>query len=80
MAAVNGTSVLSVADDGVGLSSGMANGSTGMGLRIMQYRARMLGGTLDVRNGLNGGVVITCSLPTEKKRASSHLLTECATS
>jgi two-component system sensor histidine kinase UhpB len=37
---------LSIADDGIGLSAGLAQGRPGMGLKIMEYRARMLGGTL----------------------------------
>jgi PAS domain S-box-containing protein len=38
---------LSIADDGIGLSAGLAQGRPGMGLKIMEYRARMLGGTVN---------------------------------
>ncbi len=34
-----------------------------MGLRIMNYRARLAGGTLDVRPGAEGGTVVTCTVP-----------------
>ncbi len=37
---------LSIADDGIGLSAGLAQGRPGMGLKIMEYRARMLGGSI----------------------------------
>lgn len=37
---------LSITDDGIGLSAGLAQGRPGMGLKIMEYRARMLGGTI----------------------------------
>jgi signal transduction histidine kinase len=37
---------LSIADDGIGLSAGLAQRSPGLGLKIMEYRARMLGGTI----------------------------------
>jgi PAS domain S-box-containing protein len=37
---------LSITDDGIGLSAGLAQGHPGMGLKIMEYRARMLGGTV----------------------------------
>ncbi|HMN44014.1 MAG TPA: PAS domain-containing protein [Povalibacter sp.] len=37
---------LSIADNGIGLSAGLAQGRPGMGLKIMEYRARMLGGTI----------------------------------
>jgi PAS domain S-box-containing protein len=38
---------LSITDDGIGLSAGLAHGKPGMGLKIMEYRARMLGGTVN---------------------------------
>ena len=38
---------LSITDDGIGLTAGLAHGRPGMGLKIMEYRARMLGGTLN---------------------------------
>ncbi|HZM71188.1 MAG TPA: MASE1 domain-containing protein [Candidatus Cryosericum sp.] len=59
---VNGTVNLTITDDGVGLP-GDLDGQHGMGLRIMKYRARMVGGTLEVRNGPQGGVVVACSVP-----------------
>jgi two-component system, NarL family, sensor histidine kinase UhpB len=37
---------LSITDNGIGLSAGLAQGRPGMGLKIMEYRARMLGGTV----------------------------------
>jgi PAS domain S-box-containing protein len=33
----------------------------GMGLQTMSFRARMLGGTFDIRPGARGGTVVTCS-------------------
>jgi signal transduction histidine kinase len=36
---------------------------TGMGLNIMNYRARMVGGSLDVRNRPDGGVTVCCAFP-----------------
>jgi len=35
----------------------------GMGLRLMQYRARTIGALLDVRRGERGGTRVACSLP-----------------
>jgi PAS domain S-box-containing protein len=35
----------------------------GMGVRIMHYRARILGGTLEIRPGADGGTVVTCTVP-----------------
>jgi len=40
----------------------MLGGEGGMGLRIMNYRAKMIGGTLQVKRGPMGGTVVTCHL------------------
>lgn len=53
---------LSVSDNGVGLSRQSAK-NKGMGLRIMQYRAGMLGGTLSVERNSNGGTSVVCLVP-----------------
>jgi two-component system, NarL family, sensor histidine kinase UhpB len=37
---------LSITDDGIGLTAGLAQGRPGLGLKIMEYRARMLGGSI----------------------------------
>jgi len=54
---------MSIADDGSGLSAKtLAN--PGIGLQIMQYRARMVGAALSVaRVSTEGGTLVTCSLP-----------------
>lgn len=54
---------VTVTDDGSGLSQKtMAN--PGLGLRIMQYRARMLSATLAVERATpSGGTVVTCICP-----------------
>ena len=62
MAASEGSPKLTVTDDGVGLPDEPAP-SEGMGLRIMNYRARMTGGALDVRRGRVGGTVVTYFFP-----------------
>jgi signal transduction histidine kinase len=67
---VDGTINLSITDDGVGLPAGL-DGQHGMGLRIMKYRARMVGGTLEVRSGATGGVVVACSVPAGEGAATS---------
>jgi signal transduction histidine kinase len=42
--------------------------STGMGLRIMNYRASLIGGSLDIRAKGDNGTVVTCSVPIEAKK------------
>jgi PAS domain S-box-containing protein len=62
LATVNGHLILTVHDDGAGLSPN-ADRSPGMGFRIMRYRAGMVGGKLDVSSKPNAGVLVTFSVP-----------------
>jgi len=57
--AQNGEAALSITDNGSGFSEPKPNGH-GMGLRIMKYRAGMIGGGLEARPAEGGGVVVTC--------------------
>jgi signal transduction histidine kinase len=59
---LNGSAVLSISDDGIGFRDKSAPGQ-GLGLRIMNYRAQKVGGTLDVRSAPSGGVHIRCTFP-----------------
>lgn len=52
---------LMVKDDGVGISKSPPK-SKGMGLRIMQYRAGMIGGSLVVQREPDGGTSVLCSV------------------
>jgi len=56
------TYVLTVQDDGVSLSEETKRGRH-MGLQIMEYRAKTLGGAFEIRRGESGGTVVTCSFP-----------------
>jgi len=53
--------VLTVSDNGDGLDSTRTTG--GIGLQIMRYRARLLGGLLDVRRSSGGGTIVRSVLP-----------------
>jgi signal transduction histidine kinase len=53
---------LEIADDGCGSRSGKKSGD-GLGLRIMVYRAQMVGGDLSIQSLENGGTCVNCSLP-----------------
>lgn len=53
---------LTVSDNGIGFIVGRDNG-TGMGIGIMQYRARMVGGTLTVESQPSEGARVTCRFP-----------------
>lgn len=50
---------LKIHDDGVGLNPGSAHGR-GMGIRIMKYRAKMIGGEVVVQNSSKGGTEVLC--------------------
>ena len=57
---------LSVRDDGKGFPEGFSN-STGMGLRIMQTRIGMVGGSLTILKNTEGrGVTVACTAPKQK--------------
>ena len=58
---VDGSLRLTVLDDGIGIDPGVV-GHRGMGVRIMHYRARMIGATLEVRRQTHGGTCVTCTL------------------
>ncbi len=50
-----------VEDDGCGLPDDFRQ-RKGMGLRIMQYRARMIGGMVEVRKASGGGTIVNCTV------------------
>jgi PAS domain S-box-containing protein len=60
--ASGGAGHLIVEDDGAGMP-GVQTNQPGMGLLIMSYRANMIGGSLDVRRGPNGGTTVDCIFP-----------------
>jgi signal transduction histidine kinase len=53
--------LLAIRDDGIGLPKA-ARKSRGMGLRIMRYRAGMIGGSLTVQSETDGGTSVACRL------------------
>lgn len=55
--------VLSVADNGSGMPK-LSPRRRGMGLRIMNYRADVIGGELAFLDSENGGTIVTCRVST----------------
>ena len=53
---------LAIRDDGGGIRDEDFSG-LGMGLHIMSYRARIIGGTLDVARAPGGGTLVKCLFP-----------------
>jgi PAS domain S-box-containing protein len=54
--------VLTITDDGIGLP-GESDLHRGMGLRVMAYRAKSIGGSFRVQRRPTGGTIVTCSVP-----------------
>jgi PAS domain S-box-containing protein len=54
---------LEVVDNGSGMPAPERRSASGMGLRIMEYRARMLGGELAITTPRRGGTRICCRVP-----------------
>jgi len=59
---VGGDLVLTVADDGRQANPGVVP-EPGLGLRIMNYRAGLLGGTLQIARTEEGGMQVMCRVP-----------------
>ncbi len=57
---------LQVTDNGRGFSSAALEKSDGLGLKIMRYRAQMLGGNLAIGNGVGGGATVRCACPLDR--------------
>ncbi len=69
----DGHFVLTIEDDGIGFKQ--TNGSsTGMGIRIMQHRAKTIGATLDLKSSTGNGTRLACIFyqsvpsPSDKKQ------------
>ena len=62
---------LRIADDGAGISK-TATESDGMGLGLMHYRARLVGGELRIEEPSSGGTVISCGIPLQGEEWRQH--------
>ncbi len=57
---------LTVEDDGKGISSIQKSQPDRLGLRVMAYRASIIGGKLNIEKSSMGGTRIICAIPAEK--------------
>ena len=67
-----GQIVLTVTDDGVGLPDHARDGN-GMGLRLMAYRADLMGATFNIERLAAGGTRVTCALPARGVSPENHV-------
>ena len=59
--------VLTVRNDGLPFPN-LKSTSTGMGLRIMNYRANLIGASLEIKGGGSRGTRVVCTVPLEGKK------------
>jgi PAS domain S-box-containing protein len=64
LAAVKHQGTLTIQDDGCGIGN-LVPGNKGVGLHLMNYRARMVGGSLEVQRVKTGGTIVTCLFPVD---------------
>ena len=62
LAVEKGGGVLTIQDDGRGFEL-VQKSQSGLGLRIMSYRAKMINGSLSVQSSLNAGTLVKCLFP-----------------
>jgi two-component system, NarL family, sensor histidine kinase UhpB len=65
LAQTDGKLLLSIRNTGRPFPS-LKDQRPGVGIRIMNYRANLIGATLDVKPSRGGGTVVVCSLPLKK--------------
>ncbi len=64
---------LDIRDDGIGMSA-KTLAKPGLGLRIMNYRARMIGAKIEFgRSNPGGGALVRCIVPLSRLSSESHL-------
>ena len=61
LATADGALTLTVQDNGRGFDE--RNAGNGMGMKLMRYRAQMLGGDVTIENNEGGGVTVRCTCP-----------------
>lgn len=62
LVSTNGRGTLKIQDDGLGFETA-SSAHPGLGLRIMQYRAKMIGGSLEVNSHTGAGTTVSCIFP-----------------
>ena len=64
-------SILKVKNDGRSFPRVMTK-KEGLGLKIMNYRAKSIGASLDFRKGRNGGTIVTCLFPHKSNNSGTR--------
>jgi signal transduction histidine kinase len=69
---------LKIEDNGRGFMQYPPEGANGLGLKIMRYRAQMLGGDLVLEPAPNGGALVRCSCPLTQSAFNNERATRSA--
>ena len=69
---------LRVDDNGRGFEQVTPEEYEGLGLKIMRYRAQMLGGDLILESGTHGGACVRCSCPLDGSQEGNRVERESA--
>jgi PAS domain S-box-containing protein len=64
--------MLSIRDNGIGIEGSTRNGE-GIGIQVMNYRAKMIGATLQVTQNDGGGTLVCCAWP--RRRSNRDYVT-----
>jgi len=70
LAADDQQGALTITDDGSGIIDNPAN-NRGMGRHLMNYRARVIGGALEIERAATGGTVVMCLFPIQDQTTKS---------
>jgi len=60
-----------VKDDGIGIKHTNGQMNTGLGLKIMRYRANLINASLNIGPDLNGGTLIICDFSDTDEKLSA---------
>jgi signal transduction histidine kinase len=74
---MDGVTTLAVHDDGIGMPLANARGK-GMGVSVMRYRSRMIGGSLELKSSASGTSVICTCVSTQSHDSSASRRQEAA--
>jgi len=69
LAAIGDRWTLRIADDGVGIPETPSH--NGIGLTVMEYRARLTGGELNIERPSSGGTTISCTTPIQRPQTEN---------
>jgi two-component system sensor kinase FixL len=72
LAMVKGGGVLTIRDNGRGFEV-VPKSQPGLGMRIMTYRAKMIGGSVNVQSSRDGGTMVRCQFPIESRQEEDNV-------